>query len=86
MAGGKAEGPMCSRRSTKQRRPKRWRRMKFLAPFLRLSRSPADEAIAVANDTDYGLQRLFSPPIPAAIRAARDIRAGTVTVNCYGEG
>jgi gamma-glutamyl-gamma-aminobutyraldehyde dehydrogenase len=47
----------------------------------------ADEAIEVANDTDYGLTAsVFSANAKKAIRAARAIRAGTVTVNCYGEG
>ena len=46
-----------------------------------------DEAIAVANQTDYGLAAsLFSGNGKQALRAAREIRAGTVTVNCYGEG
>ena len=46
-----------------------------------------DEAIQLANDTDYGLTAsVFTSNIRQAIRAARDIRAGTVTVNCYGEG
>ena len=46
-----------------------------------------DEAIAVANDTDYGLAAsLFSANGKQALRAAREIRAGTVTINCYGEG
>ncbi|WP_224825174.1 aldehyde dehydrogenase [Cognatishimia sp. MH4019] len=46
-----------------------------------------DEAVQVANDTAYGLTAsVFSSGGRSAIRAARDIRAGTVTVNCYGEG
>ncbi|MCO4847390.1 MAG: aldehyde dehydrogenase [Yoonia sp.] len=46
-----------------------------------------DEAISVANDTDYGLAAsVFTANGRRAIRAARDIKAGTVTVNCYGEG
>ncbi len=46
-----------------------------------------EEAIAVANDTAYGLAAsVFTSNTRTAIRAARDIRAGTVTVNCYGEG
>ncbi|WP_298836862.1 aldehyde dehydrogenase [uncultured Roseobacter sp.] len=46
-----------------------------------------DEAIALANDTDYGLTAsVFTASTRRALRAARDIRAGTVTVNCYGEG
>ncbi len=46
-----------------------------------------EEAIAVANDTDYGLTAsVFSANGKKAIRAARAINAGTVTINCYGEG
>ncbi|MEL7279817.1 MAG: aldehyde dehydrogenase [Pseudomonadota bacterium] len=46
-----------------------------------------DEAIEIANDTEYGLAAsVFTANFRRAIRAARDIRAGTVTVNCYGEG
>jgi len=46
-----------------------------------------DEAIALANDTPYGLAAsIFSANIKRALRGARAIRAGTVTVNCYGEG
>jgi gamma-glutamyl-gamma-aminobutyraldehyde dehydrogenase len=46
-----------------------------------------DQAVHLANDTEYGLTAsVFSASGRKAIRAARDIRAGTVTVNCYGEG
>ena len=46
-----------------------------------------DEAIAVANDTPYGLcAALFTANAKRAIRGARMLRAGTVTVNAYGEG
>ena len=46
-----------------------------------------DEAIAVANNTKYGLTAsVFTANGKKAIRAARAIKAGTVTVNCYGEG
>ena len=45
------------------------------------------EAISVANDTEYGLQAsLFTSNVKQAHRMARDLQAGTVTVNCYGEG
>ena len=45
------------------------------------------EAIQLANDTAYGLTAsVFTANTRTALRAARDIRAGTVTVNCYGEG
>ncbi|MCC7446092.1 MAG: aldehyde dehydrogenase [Anaerolineae bacterium] len=46
-----------------------------------------EEAIQIANNTSYGLAAsIFSSNVKRAIRAARAIRAGTVTVNCYGEG
>ncbi|MGR3519189.1 MAG: aldehyde dehydrogenase [Roseovarius sp.] len=49
--------------------------------------STFDEAIAVANDTDYGLcASLFTANAKRAIRGARMLRAGTVTVNSFGEG
>ncbi len=47
----------------------------------------ANEAISVANDTEYGLQAsLFTSNVKRAHRMARDLQAGTVSVNCYGEG
>ena len=46
-----------------------------------------EEAIQLANDTEYGLAAsVFTGSVRKAIRTAREIRAGTVTVNCYGEG
>lgn len=46
-----------------------------------------DEAIKEANNTEYGLAAsVFTANAKRALRAARDIKAGTVTVNCYGEG
>ncbi len=46
-----------------------------------------EEAIEIANDTAYGLAAsVFTANARTAVRAAREIRAGTVTVNCYGEG
>lgn len=46
-----------------------------------------DEAIALANDTDYGLAAsIFTGNVKRALRGARALRAGTVTVNSYGEG
>ena len=47
----------------------------------------AEEAIEVANDTNYGLAgSVFSSNMRKAMRLARQMRAGTVTVNSYGEG
>jgi succinate-semialdehyde dehydrogenase / glutarate-semialdehyde dehydrogenase len=46
-----------------------------------------DEAIALANDTQFGLAAsIYTSDIKRALRGARAIRAGTVTVNSYGEG
>lgn len=46
-----------------------------------------DEAISLANDTEYGLAAsIFTANVKKAIRGARSIRAGTVTVNSFGEG
>jgi gamma-glutamyl-gamma-aminobutyraldehyde dehydrogenase len=45
------------------------------------------EAIRIANDTTYGLAAsVFTHDLDAAHRLSRAVRAGTVTVNCYGEG
>ena len=52
-----------------------------------LTVSSTDEALALANDTEYGLAAsVFSANARTALTAARKIRAGTVTVNCFGEG
>lgn len=46
-----------------------------------------EEAIALANDTEFGLAAsVFTESNKTAHNAARRIRAGTVSVNCYGEG
>ncbi|PRY22562.1 gamma-glutamyl-gamma-aminobutyraldehyde dehydrogenase [Aliiruegeria haliotis] len=46
-----------------------------------------DEAIALANETEYGLAAsIFTTDIKRALRGARALRAGTVTVNSFGEG
>ena len=46
-----------------------------------------EEAIKVANDTEYGLAAsIFSANGKRALRGARTLRAGTVTVNSFGEG
>ncbi|WP_286238854.1 aldehyde dehydrogenase [Neptuniibacter halophilus] len=46
-----------------------------------------EEAIAVANDTEYGLTAsVFTAHAKRSMRAAQALRAGTVTVNCFGEG
>ncbi|SMC57847.1 Aldehyde dehydrogenase family protein [Kibdelosporangium aridum] len=46
-----------------------------------------DEAIALANDTEYGLAAgLWTSDLSTAHKVSRALRAGTVWVNCYEEG
>ncbi|AHD15874.1 MULTISPECIES: aldehyde dehydrogenase [Pseudomonas] len=46
-----------------------------------------DEAIELANDTVYGLAAsAYTGSLRNALRLSREIRAGVVTVNCFGEG
>ncbi|RKP57731.1 aldehyde dehydrogenase [Pararobbsia silviterrae] len=45
------------------------------------------EAVRLANDSSYGLAAtVFSTDVNVAIRVSRQIQAGTVAVNGYGEG
>ena len=49
--------------------------------------STEEEAVAMANDTNYGLAAsLYTRDLNRAHRVARAIRAGTVSVNCFSEG
>jgi len=49
--------------------------------------SSFEQAIELANQTDYGLTAsVFCANAKKAMRAARSLKAGTVTINCYGEG
>jgi gamma-glutamyl-gamma-aminobutyraldehyde dehydrogenase len=46
-----------------------------------------DEAVKIANDTSYGLaSSLYTNDLNVAHKVARQLRAGTVSVNCYSEG
>lgn len=52
-----------------------------------ISISSLEQAIEIANASDYGLTAsVFSANGARALRTARSLRCGTVTVNCYGEG
>mgnify|MGYP001052138062 CR=1 FL=1 len=45
------------------------------------------EAISLANDTVYGLAAsVYTGNLRTAVKLSREIRAGVVTVNCFGEG
>ena len=49
--------------------------------------SSYNEAVKIANDTEYGLcASIFTSNAKHAIRGARALRAGTVTINSFGEG
>jgi len=46
-----------------------------------------DEAVSIANDTEYGLAAaVWSADLSTAHEVARRLRAGTVWVNCYSDG
>ena len=63
-------------------------REEIFGPVLAVMTAGSDEeAIQLANDTCYGLQAsLFTGNVRRAFRGAKALKAGTVTVNCYGEG
>lgn len=66
----------------------RWAQEEIFGPVLSvITVNSLEQAIAVANDTEYGLAAsVFTANAKRALRMARAVRAGTVTVNCYGEG
>ena len=63
-------------------------REEIFGPVLAIMAVASDaHGLALANDTPYGLQAsLYTSSVRNAHRYARAIRAGTVSVNCYGEG
>jgi gamma-glutamyl-gamma-aminobutyraldehyde dehydrogenase/4-guanidinobutyraldehyde dehydrogenase/NAD-dependent aldehyde dehydrogenase len=47
----------------------------------------AEDAVRIANDTIYGLAAaIWTRDITTALRSARQLRAGSVWVNCFDEG
>jgi len=60
----------------------------IVGPVLRVTRfETLDEAIELANDTVCGLAAsAYTGSLRNALRLSREIRAGVVTVNCFGEG
>lgn len=90
VAGGKTEGGAFVEPTVVDgvKNDSRLFREEIFGPLLSVSAfTNFAEAIALANDTPYGLAAsVYSGNPKRAIRAAREIRAGTVTVNCFGEG
>ena len=88
LVGGKADGPFVPPTIFEAGAGDARARDEIFGPVLSVIEvATDDEAIAQANDTQYGLAAsVFTAHGRKAMRAARDIRAGTVTVNCYGEG
>jgi gamma-glutamyl-gamma-aminobutyraldehyde dehydrogenase len=62
-------------------------REEIFGPVMSVMRfSTEAEAVAIANDSPYGLQAsVWSHQIDRAHRVARNLRAGTVHVNQYDE-
>ena len=88
LAGGAMDGPFLPPTiyDVSKKDPKA--RDEIFGPILSVITVASDEeSVLVANDTSFGLTAsVFTANTRKAIRAARDIKAGTVTVNCYGEG
>ncbi|MEO0751650.1 MAG: aldehyde dehydrogenase [Pseudomonadota bacterium] len=88
LAGGKVDGNFVEPTIYEVTKDDPKAREEIFGPVLAVIEvASMDEAIQLANDTEYGLAAsIFTGNVRRAMRAARDIRAGTVTVNCYGEG
>lgn len=88
LLGGKAEGGFVEPTVIEVGEGDMQAREEIFGPVLSaLTVKSFDEAIALANYTDYGLAAsIFTANVKRAIRGARAIRAGTVTVNSFGEG
>ncbi|MDU8909798.1 aldehyde dehydrogenase [Aestuariicoccus sp. MJ-SS9] len=88
LAGGEMDGPFLPPTIYEIAADEPRARDEIFGPVLSVITVATDDAaIELANDTAYGLSAsVFSANGRSALRAARAIRAGTVTVNCYGEG
>ncbi len=84
----KADGPFVTPRIYEVSPGDALAREEVFGPILAvLEVASTEEAVAQANDTAYGLTAsVFTSNIRTAHRVAKDLRVGTVTVNCYGEG
>jgi len=89
VAGGKIDGAFVSPTIYNDVKPDNTLATdEIFGPVLSVtSVSSIEQAIELANNTNYGLSAsVFSANATRALRTARSIRAGTVTINCYGEG
>lgn len=86
--GGKADMGFVEPTILEVSRDSKQAREEIFGPVLSvLTVDSFDEAIALANSTEYGLAAsIFTANVKRALRGARAIRAGTVTVNSFGEG
>lgn len=86
--GGKADGMFVEPTVFEVTKDDRRVQEEIFGPILSVIEVASfEEAIAEANDTDYGLAAsIFTANGKRALRGARMLRAGTVTVNSYGEG
>lgn len=88
IVGGTSDGPFVVPTIAETSRDNPLAREEIFGPILAvIPVGSFDEAIAVANDTTYGLcASIFTANAKRAMRGARMLRAGTVTVNSFGEG
>ena len=86
--GGKADQGFVEPTVLEVSRESKQAKEEIFGPILSvLTVDSLDEAIALANSTEYGLAAsIFTANVKRAFRGARAIRAGTVTVNAFGEG
>jgi gamma-glutamyl-gamma-aminobutyraldehyde dehydrogenase len=88
--GGQRQGPSFLRPTVFDRvgPDTRLAREEIFGPVLSvLTFTDLDEAVRLANATDYGLAAgLWTSDLSTAHQVARALRAGTVWVNCYEEG
>ena len=89
LAGGTVEGNFVAPTVIDDVSPKdKLAKEEIFGPVLTiLTVATLDEALEIANDSQYGLAAsIFTSNGKKALRAAKAIKAGTVTINCYGEG
>jgi gamma-glutamyl-gamma-aminobutyraldehyde dehydrogenase len=88
LAGGDVDGAFVTPAFIEVDASDRIAREEIFGPVLAvITVASTEEAIQVANDTEYGLSAsIFTGNVRRALSSARAVRAGTVTVNCYGEG